>query len=55
MTRLLPRRARPRPARIGRRRGCLGVHAGLDWDWELPALALTALLLVARLASASER
>ena len=32
-----------------------GVHAGLDWDWELPALALTALLLVARLVSASER
>jgi hypothetical protein len=25
------------------------LHAGLDWDWELPALTLTALLLAARL------
>ncbi len=31
-----------------------GVHAGLDWDWEMPALALTALLLAARLAGASD-
>ena len=28
------------------------LHAGLDWDWELPALALTALLLAARLVAA---
>jgi hypothetical protein len=26
------------------------VHAGLDWDWELPALTLVALVLAARLA-----
>jgi hypothetical protein len=25
------------------------LHAGLDWDWELPALSLTAILLAARL------
>ena len=25
------------------------LHAGLDWDWELPALSLTALLLAAKL------
>jgi O-antigen ligase len=28
------------------------VHAGLDWDWELPALTLVALTLAARLATA---
>jgi O-antigen ligase len=27
------------------------LHAGLDWDWELPALSLTALLLAAKLVS----
>jgi hypothetical protein len=32
-----------------------GLHAGLDWDWEMPALSLAALLLVARLVAASER
>jgi O-antigen ligase len=26
------------------------IHAGLDWDWELPALTLVALTLAARLA-----
>jgi len=30
------------------------VHAGLDWDWELPALGLVAMLLAARLIAASE-
>ena len=25
-------------------------HAGLDWDWEMPALTLVALVLAARLA-----
>ena len=25
------------------------LHAGLDWDWELPALTLTALLVAAKL------
>ena len=28
------------------------IHAGLDWDWELPALTLVALTLAARLAPA---
>ncbi len=28
------------------------IHAGLDWDWELPALTLVALTLAARLATA---
>ena len=28
------------------------VHAGLDWDWEMPALTLVALTLAARLATA---
>ena len=27
------------------------IHAGLDWDWELPALTLVALTLAARLAT----
>ena len=31
------------------------IHAGLDWDWELPALTLVALTLAARLATADAR
>jgi O-antigen ligase len=31
-----------------------GLHAGLDWDWEMPALSLVALLLIARLVAVSE-
>jgi hypothetical protein len=27
------------------------IHAGLDWDWEMPALTLVALILAARLAT----
>jgi len=30
------------------------LHAGLDWDWELPALTLVALALAARLLAAAE-
>ena len=30
------------------------VHAGLDWDWELPALSLLALVLAARLLATIE-
>jgi hypothetical protein len=30
------------------------VHAGLDWDWELPALSLLALVLAARLLATLE-
>jgi hypothetical protein len=30
------------------------LHAGLDWDWEMPALTLTALLLAAALCAAAE-
>jgi len=31
------------------------IHAGLDWDWELPALTLVALTLAARLATLDAR
>ena len=31
------------------------VHAGLDWDWEMPALTLVALVLVGGLIAASEQ
>ncbi len=31
------------------------VHAGLDWDWEMPAVSLIALLLIAALVAASEQ
>ncbi len=31
-----------------------GVHAGLDWDWEMPAVTLTALLLAAALIAWSD-
>lgn len=34
--------------------GALAVHAGLDWDWEMPALALIAIVLVGALIAASE-
>jgi len=30
------------------------LHAGLDWDWEMPALTLVALLLAAALCAAAE-
>jgi hypothetical protein len=30
------------------------LHAGLDWDWELPALSLVAIVLAARLLAAAE-
>ncbi len=30
------------------------LHAGLDWDWEMPALTLVALILAARLCAAAE-
>ena len=32
----------------------LAVHAGLDWDWEMPALALIALLLAGAVVAANE-
>lgn len=32
----------------------LAVHAGLDWDWEMPALALYGLLLAAALVGAAD-
>jgi O-antigen ligase len=31
------------------------VHAGVDWDWELPALTLVAVLLAGRVIAAAER
>ena len=31
------------------------LHAGIDWDWEMPALSLIAILLIARLVAARER
>ena len=34
--------------------GALAVHAGLDWDWEMPALALVALLLAGAVVAANE-
>jgi hypothetical protein len=32
-----------------------GLHAGLDWDWELPALTLVALVLAGLLCAAADR
>ncbi len=34
--------------------GAFALHAGIDWDWELPALTLVALALAARLIAAGE-
>jgi hypothetical protein len=31
------------------------VHTGLDWDWEMPAVSLIALVLIATLVAASEQ
>jgi O-antigen ligase len=36
--------------------GCVWlVHTGLDWDWEMPAVSLIALVLMAALVAASEQ
>ncbi len=35
--------------------GAFALHAGIDWDWEMPAFSLLAILLVARLVAAQER
>jgi O-antigen ligase len=35
--------------------GAFALHAGIDWDWEMPALSLIPILLVARLVAARER
>ena len=32
-----------------------GVHAGLDWDWEMPAVTLPAIVLAAVLMAAADR
>ena len=48
-------------ARRGRSRAVVAalvafaLHAGLDWDWELPALTLTALLLAANCSPKSNK
>ena len=34
--------------------GALAVHAGLDWDWEMPAVALIGLLLAGAVVAANE-
>jgi hypothetical protein len=31
----------------------MAVHAGLDWDWEMPALALIAILLAGAVLAAN--
>ena len=55
-----PRRHRPRrPQRRANPRAvaalaAFALHAGLDWDWELPALSLVAILLAARVIAAQE-
>jgi O-antigen ligase len=33
--------------------GAMAVHAGLDWDWEMPALALIAILLAGAVLAAN--
>jgi len=49
---LAARRARE-PAAIAAL-AAFALHAGLDWDWELPALSLVAILLAARVIAAQE-
>ncbi len=34
--------------------GAIAVHAGLDWDWEMPALALVGLLLAGAVVAAND-
>jgi hypothetical protein len=48
--------ARDRAAAVGpvAAVAALAVHAGLDWDWEMPALALLGILLAAALAAAAD-
>ena len=49
------RAGRLRPPGLSGRSRCTPIHAGLDWDWELPALTLVALTLAARLATEDAR
>ena len=35
--------------------GAFALHAGIDWDWELPGLSLIAIVLIARLIAVRER
>ena len=48
------RRAGPATAPAIAAMATWAVHAGLDWDWELPALSLLALVLAARLLATLE-
>lgn len=48
------RRAGPVAAPAAAALAAWALHAGLDWDWEMPALSLAALLLAARLLAAGE-
>ena len=56
----IARRGRQRAARAARTRACsprsslYAVHAGMDWDWEMPALTLVALLIVGALSAPPE-
>jgi O-antigen ligase len=47
--------ARGGPAAAAGALGAFALHAGIDWDWEMPGLSLIAILLVARLVAVRER
>jgi hypothetical protein len=47
-------RRRHAPPAVVAALAAFALHAGLDWDWELPALGLTAVLLAARLLADAE-
>jgi hypothetical protein len=48
------RRAGPAAAGATAGGAAWALHAGLDWDWEMPALTLVAVVLLARLAAEAE-
>jgi O-antigen ligase len=53
-TRHALRRAGPAAAGAAAGLAAWALHAGLDWDWEMPALTLVAVVLLARLAAEAE-
>ena len=53
-TRHALRRAGPAAAGAAAGLAAWALHAGLDWDWEMPALTLVAIVLLARLAAEAE-
>ena len=49
------RRRDPSPRRRPIAAGRLGMHAGIDWDWEMPGVTLPALICISALVAIADR